>query len=147
MRPGLTDNKNSRKIRINDDFGPTLVSILEAMKGDHSGPPPASMDPAQELAYKARLWHEAQKAQREKQRGRARQKTKKLGGQTAEIQKAPLPPEHVRKIIKDHGEMTHKKFERDKRVYLGALKYVPHALMKLLENMPMPWEQVIRSLY
>ena len=29
-----------------------------------------------------------------------------------------------------------------KRVYLGALKYMPHALMKLLENMPMPWEQI-----
>jgi pre-mRNA-processing factor 8 len=26
-------------------------------------------------------------------------------------------------------------------VYLGALKYVPHAVLKCLENMPMPWEQ------
>ena len=26
--------------------------------------------------------------------------------------------------------------------YLGALKYIPHAIYKLLENMPMPWEQV-----
>jgi hypothetical protein len=25
---------------------------------------------------------------------------------------------------------------------LGALKFVPHAVYKLLENMPMPWEQV-----
>lgn len=25
-------------------------------------------------------------------------------------------------------------------MYLGALKYVPHAVLKLLENMPMPWE-------
>jgi pre-mRNA-processing factor 8 len=25
-------------------------------------------------------------------------------------------------------------------VYLGALKYIPHAIYKLLENMPMPWE-------
>jgi hypothetical protein len=33
----------------------------------------------------------------------------------------------------------------DKRVYLGALKFVPHAIYKLLENMPMPWEQVRRS--
>ena len=23
-----------------------------------------------------------------------------------------------------------------------ALKYMPHAVMKLLENMPMPWEQI-----
>jgi pre-mRNA-processing factor 8 len=27
-------------------------------------------------------------------------------------------------------------------VYLGALKYIPHAVYKLLENMPCPWEQV-----
>ena len=24
----------------------------------------------------------------------------------------------------------------------GALKYIPHAVLKLLENMPMPWEQI-----
>lgn len=59
-----------------------------------------------------------------------------------EAQKEEMPPEHVRKIIKDHGDMTSKKFRHDKRIYLGALKYVPHAVMKLLENMPMPWEQV-----
>lgn len=53
-----------------------------------------------------------------------------------------MPPEHLRKIIKDHGDMTAKKFRHDKRIYLGALKYVPHAVLKLLENMPMPWEQV-----
>ncbi len=38
--------------------------------------------------------------------------------------------------------MTARKFRNDKRVYLGALKFVPHAVYKLLENMPMPWEQV-----
>lgn len=38
--------------------------------------------------------------------------------------------------------MSSKKFRHDKRVYLGALKFVPHAVYKLLENMPMPWEQV-----
>jgi pre-mRNA-processing factor 8 len=48
----------------------------------------------------------------------------------------------VRKIIKDHGDMSSRKFRHDKRVYLGALKFVPHAVFKLLENMPMPWEQV-----
>ena len=32
---------------------------------------------------------------------------------------------------------------------LGALKYIPHAIYKLLENMPMPWEQVrnVKTLY
>lgn len=56
--------------------------------------------------------------------------------------KQDMPPEHVRKIIKDHGDMSNRKFKADKRVHLGALKYVPHAMMKLMENIPMPWEQV-----
>jgi len=45
--------------------------------------------------------------------------------------------------------MSSKKYRTDKRVYLGALKFVPHAVMKLLENMPCPWEQVrnVRALY
>ena len=31
----------------------------------------------------------------------------------------------------------------------SALKYMPHAVMKLLENMPMPWEQIqdVKLLY
>ena len=32
-----------------------------------------------------------------------------------------LPPEVLRKIIKDHGDMSSKRFRQDKRVYLGAL--------------------------
>ncbi|KAJ1906844.1 Pre-mRNA-processing-splicing factor 8 [Coemansia sp. IMI 209127] len=60
----------------------------------------------------------------------------------AEQEKSDMPPEHLRKIIKDHGDMSARKYRHDKRVYLGALKYVPHAVLKLLENMPMPWEQV-----
>jgi len=66
-----------------------------------------------------------------------------------EAQKELLPPEILRKIIKDHGDMASKKFRQDKRVYLGALKYIPHAIYKLLENMPMPWEQVrnVKTLY
>lgn len=64
-------------------------------------------------------------------------------------QKEDMPPEHLRKIMRDHGDMADRRFRRDKRVYLGALKYMPHALFKLLENMPMPWEQVrdVKVLY
>ncbi|KAJ5028389.1 NUC071 domain-containing protein [Bipolaris maydis] len=47
-----------------------------------------------------------------------------------ETQKADLPPEHLRKVFRDIGD----------RSYLGALKFMPHAVLKLLENMPMPWE-------
>lgn len=45
--------------------------------------------------------------------------------------------------------MSSRKFKSDTRVYLGALKYVPHAMLKLLENMPMPWEDVrdVKVLY
>ncbi|KAL9939737.1 hypothetical protein V8E36_001554 [Tilletia maclaganii] len=65
-------------------------------------------------------------------------------GKTAVIDagKQELPPQVIRKIMKDHGDMSNRKFRAEKRVHLGALKYVPHAMMKLLENMPMPWEQV-----
>ena len=52
-------------------------------------------------------------------------------------QKHMMPPEHLRKILKDHGDMSAKKYKQDKRIYLGALKYMPHAVLKLLENIPM----------
>ena len=58
-----------------------------------------------------------------------------------------MPPEHIRKIIKDHGDMSNRKFRNDKRVHLGALKYVPHAVMKLLENIPQPWEVRCRGFF
>ena len=51
------------------------------------------------------------------------------------------PPE-ADGFLQDHGDMSSRKFRHDKRVYLGALKFVPHAVYKLLENMPMPWQQV-----
>ncbi|KAF2404745.1 putative pre-mRNA splicing factor [Trichodelitschia bisporula] len=66
-----------------------------------------------------------------------------------ETQKADMPPEHLRKIVKDIGDVSQKKFSSDKRSYLGALKFMPHAVLKLLENMPMPWESTreVKVLY
>ena len=63
--------------------------------------------------------------------------------------KSEQPEEVLRKIIKDHGDLSGRRFKHDKRVYLGALKYLPHAVYKLLENMPMPWEQTrnVKVLY
>lgn len=60
-----------------------------------------------------------------------------------------MPPEHLRKIVKDIGDVSQKKFSSDKRSYLGALKFMPHAVLKLLENMPMPWESAreVKVLY
>jgi len=105
------------------------------MEVDNS--PPMPVDSA--LEEKMRKW----KKLRSQQYGEKR----KFG--YVEPQKEDLPPSVIRKIIKDHGDMSSKKFRHDKRVYLGALKYVPHAVLKLLENMPMPWEQVreVKILY
>lgn len=66
-----------------------------------------------------------------------------------ETQKADMPPEHLRKIVKDIGDVSQKKFSSEKRSYLGALKFMPHAVLKLLENMPMPWESTreVKVLY
>ncbi|KAI8916915.1 splicing factor Prp8 [Powellomyces hirtus] len=100
-------------------------------------PPPPMATPTSELSdeklqEKARKW--------------AQMNAKRYGEKRkfgfVEPQKENMPSEHIRKIIKDHGDMSSKKFRHDKRIYLGALKYVPHAVLKLLENMPMPWEQV-----
>ncbi|KAL1220606.1 Pre-mRNA-processing-splicing factor 8A [Cardamine amara subsp. amara] len=91
------------------------------------------------LKEKSRIWNQLNS----KRYGEKR----RLG--FVETQKEDMPPEHIRKIIKEHGDMSSKKYRNGKRVYLGALKFVPHAVFKLLENMPMPWEQVrdVKVLY
>ncbi|KAL3474204.1 NUC071 domain-containing protein [Aspergillus californicus] len=73
---------------------------------------------------------------------------KRKGG-FVESQKADMPPEHLRKIVRDIGDVSQKKFSNEKRSYLGALKFMPHAVLKLLENMPMPWESTreVKVLY
>jgi len=93
----------------------------------------------EQLHQKAKLWQQISS----KKYGEKR----KFG--VGDSKKEEMPPEHVRKLMKDHGDMSHRKFKADKRVYLGALKYLPHAVLKLLENMPMPWEDVryVKVLY
>lgn len=61
-------------------------------------------------------------------------------GGTVQPRKAQMPPEHLRKIMFDHGDLSSRKVAADKRAHLGSLKYMPHAILKLLENMPQPWE-------
>lgn len=115
---------------------------------------PAAAQPfAQQLKPQLSADEKQKKALDERSRRWAKMNAKRYGEKRkfgfVESVKDDMPPEHVRKIIKDHGDMSSKKFRHDKRVYLGALKYVPHALFKLLENMPMPWEQVkdVKVLY
>lgn len=65
---------------------------------------------------------------------------KRLQTGTQQPAKEQLPPDFLRKILQDHGDMSSKRYQSEKRLYLGALKYVPHAVYKLLETIPMPWE-------
>lgn len=106
-------------------------------------PPPGYKPPADpqvaKFAQKKKEWLRTQ---------RNRFGEKRKGG-FVETQKADMPPEHLRKIVKDIGDVSQKKFSSDKRSYLGALKFMPHAVFKLLENMPMPWESAreVKVLY
>ncbi|OJD27466.1 pre-mRNA-processing-splicing factor 8 [Blastomyces percursus] len=106
-------------------------------------PPPGYRPPADPLVAKF-----AQKKTEWLRTQRNRFGEKRKAG-FVESQKADLPPEHLRKIVKDIGDVSQKKFSTDKRSYLGALKFMPHAVLKLLENMPMPWESAreVKVLY
>ena len=95
------------------------------------GAPPAAMT-EEKLQEKARKWQQLQTKRYAEKR--------KFG--FVDAQKEDMPPEHLRKIIRDHGDMSSRKYRHDKRVYLGELKYMPHDILKLLENMPMSWEQI-----
>ncbi|KAM1010125.1 hypothetical protein TB1_044766 [Malus domestica] len=99
------------------------------MQDDAVIAPPSSAQPS--LNERAQTWQKLNS-----NRYRVKRKFRYL-----EAQKEDMPPDHARKVIKDHDDMSSKQFRHDKRVYLGALKFVPYAVYKLLENMPMPWEQ------
>ncbi|KAJ5661054.1 Pre-mRNA-processing-splicing factor 8A [Penicillium longicatenatum] len=106
-------------------------------------PPPGYQPPADpNVAKFAQKKHEWLRTQR------SRFAEKRKGG-FVQTQKDDLPPEHLRKIVKDIGDVSQRKFTNEKRSYLGALKFMPHAVMKLLENMPMPWESAreVKVLY
>lgn len=102
---------------------------------------PESRFSKNELDIKRRKWLQLQKTRYPATRS-------KIGGYV-NSHKSEMPPEHLRKIINDHGDMSSRKFNQDKRSYLGSLKYMPHAVLKLLENMPQPWEETkdVKVLY
>jgi pre-mRNA-processing factor 8 len=83
-------------------------------------------------AEKAQRWNEMQSQEYNE--------PKKMSGAFSAPQKEVMPADFLRKILQDHGDMSSKRYQSEKRLYLGALKYIPHALYKLLENIPMPWE-------
>ncbi|KAI9830294.1 MAG: pre-mRNA-splicing factor 8 [Phylliscum demangeonii] len=106
-------------------------------------PPPGYRPPADPQAVK---FDQKKKDWLRTQRNRFGEK-RKAG--FVETQKSDMPREHLRKIVRDIGDVSQKKFSSDKRSYLGALKFMPHAVLKLLENMPMPWESAreVKVLY
>ncbi|KAK5261049.1 pre-mRNA-splicing factor 8, partial [Exophiala xenobiotica] len=120
--------------------------------GWSAGPPPppgmAPPPPGYRPPIDPQIAKFAQKKKEWLRTQRNRFSEKRKGG-FVETQKADMPPEHLRKIVKDIGDVSQKKFSSDKRSYLGALKYMPHAVYKLLENMPMPWESAreVKVLY
>ena len=99
--------------------------------GESRSFPPTSK-PSPELDAKIRAWRQST----------ARRYSPPTTQTTQSMAKPVMPPEHVRKILRDHGDLSARKFRADKRIHLGALKFLPHAVLKLIENMPMPWEQV-----
>ncbi|RLV89289.1 Pre-mRNA-splicing factor 8 [Spathaspora sp. JA1] len=95
-------------------------------------PPPAKAPATTELDSRKRQWLQVQKS-------RFKPTTRTSGG-IIQPQKPEMPPQHLRKIMLDHGDLTTKRIASDKRSHLGSLKYLPHSLLKLLENMPQPWQ-------
>lgn len=65
------------------------------------------------LKVRARKWQQ-------KRVKKFKQETK---GRLVSMQNSDMPVEQLRKIVKDHGDMSSRKFRNDKRIYLGALKY------------------------
>ncbi|KAM5371406.1 hypothetical protein ACJZ2D_008005 [Fusarium nematophilum] len=122
---------------------PPPSSSLPPPPSTPAPPPPGYRPPTDpqiaKFAQKKREWIK-------NQRNRFGEKRK---GGFVQSQKADMPPEHLRKIVKDIGDVSQKKYTNDKRSYLGALKFMPHAVLKLLENMPMPWESAreVKVLY
>ncbi|KAH7163932.1 NUC071 domain-containing protein [Fusarium sp. MPI-SDFR-AT-0072] len=122
---------------------PPPSSSLPPPPSTPAPPPPGYRPPTDpqmaKFAQKKREWVKSQ---------RNRFGEKRKGG-FVQTQKADMPPEHLRKIVKDIGDVSQKKYTNDKRSYLGALKFMPHAVLKLLENMPMPWESAreVKVLY
>ncbi|KAJ4260673.1 pre-mRNA-splicing factor 8 [Fusarium torreyae] len=122
---------------------PPPSSSLPPPPSTPAPPPPGYRPPTDpqvaKFAQKKKEWIKSQ---------RNRFGEKRKGG-FVQTQKADMPPEHLRKIVKDIGDVSQKKYTNDKRSYLGALKFMPHAVLKLLENMPMPWESAreVKVLY
>jgi pre-mRNA-processing factor 8 len=120
---------------MGDPHQPSDGSLPPPPPGMHLVRPPMNVPapaapPPMSLEEKANRWKKLQ----------AKRYASKRMTTFSAPQKEQMPADFLRKILQDHGDMSSKRYQSEKRLYLGALKYVPHALYKLLENIPMPWE-------
>ena len=58
------------------------------------------------------------------QQKRVKKFKQEVKGSLINLKTVEMPVEHLRKIVKDHGDMSSRKFRNDKRFYLNALKYL-----------------------
>lgn len=58
------------------------------------------------------------------------------------IKKSVVAPIYFRKLIKDHTELNKNKIGFTKKIFVMSLKYIPHSIFKLIENLPFPWQKI-----
>ena len=58
-----------------------------------------------------------------------------------------IPPENIRNIIKDHGDISNRTYNNDKRIYLSSLQFLHHSIYKLLENIPQEYITYVDVMY
>ncbi|KAI3402314.2 PRP8 [Candida oxycetoniae] len=119
---------------------PPMASFTRSDKFDKSSKEPVKdlqlSLTNEELLVRKRRWIQLQKTRfKSKSKGVTTTATKSI-----QPRKLEMPPQHLRKIMIDHADISSQRVTSDKRSHLGSLKYLPHALFKLLENMPQPWE-------
>lgn len=103
-----------------------------------AAPPPPPPPPSQR--QKPMTTHDAAN-NKWKQMQRMRFKHKDAKKKTkVTVQSSRQPPDRLRKAISDQQDLVSKSITYEKRSMIGALKYMPHAIYKLMENMPNPWE-------
>ncbi|GEQ71387.1 hypothetical protein JCM33374_g5070 [Metschnikowia sp. JCM 33374] len=165
--PGAFSAKPSATSQVHGNFPPPPPSA-PAGHVPHvrpPPPPPAGTEPPRKMARTAhensgvdsrvletrkRAWLNAQKHRFGPVKNVGNNSGKPAGAsQLVRPPKSEMPPEHLRKIMLDHADLSSRKVASDKRAHLGSLKYMPHAILKLLENMPQPWEPAreVRVLY
>ena len=112
-----------------------------AAKSNSNAAPEKSAERIDMLKRRALRWKDLQKQ-------RFTEKKVQKGTFVHDV-KYEMPPEHIRKIMTTQGDLSTRTFNNEKKSMLGALKYMPHALLKLLENMPQPWEneKTVKVLY